>query len=196
MPLSMDWLGRKGFRKNILIRDGGHRIRKLSPVRRCAIDIRGGADRANKIDKSTLDAMNTVRARAYGVTKNQTDKYPAITETNQAKLRAILRTERRVEFAYELYYRNEDLIRWKYCEIVFNQYIYNMKWDVDEIDRDAWFWPAAPEINDVTGLPDISTIAHTLDAVGQCKWNNRQYLWPIPSTEVIINENMTQNPGY
>ncbi len=150
----------------------------------------------NKIDQSTLDAMNTVRARAYGVTKNQTDKYPAITETNQTKLRAILRTERRVEFAYELYYRNEDLIRWRYCEIVFNRSIYTMKWDVDEIDRDAWFWPSAPAIDDVTGLPDISTIAHKLDAVGQCKWNNRQYLWPIPSTEVIINENMTQNPGY
>ncbi|HHX69982.1 MAG TPA: RagB/SusD family nutrient uptake outer membrane protein, partial [Gallicola sp.] len=25
---------------------------------------------------------------------------------------------------------------------------------------------------------------------------SKHYLWPIPTTEIIINENMTQNPGY
>lgn len=150
----------------------------------------------NKIDQSTLDAMNMVRARAYGVTKDQTDKYPAITETDQSKLRLILRNERRVEFAFELYYRTEDLIRWRLCDIVFNDYIYNLPWDVEEIDRSIWFWPSAPNINDETGLPEISTIADKFAKVGKFTWNDRQYLWPIPSTEVLINENMTQNPGY
>ncbi|KAB4858271.1 RagB/SusD family nutrient uptake outer membrane protein, partial [Bacteroides thetaiotaomicron] len=27
-------------------------------------------------------------------------------------------------------------------------------------------------------------------------WNDRQYLWPIPTTELQINENLKQNPGY
>lgn len=44
----------------------------------------------NQIDQSVLDAMNTVRARAYGVDKSATDKYPAFTSTNQAKLRTQL----------------------------------------------------------------------------------------------------------
>jgi hypothetical protein len=27
-------------------------------------------------------------------------------------------------------------------------------------------------------------------------WNNRQYLWPIPTQEIQINKNMKQNEGY
>ncbi len=151
-----------------------------------------------KIDQSTLDAINTVRARAYHADKSQTNLYPAVTETNQAKLRVILRTERRVEFAFENYYRNEDLVRWKYCEIVFREHLYIFPWDVSRVDRSTWFWPFAPTINEETGLPDMSTIGATgkFDLVATFSWDNREYLWPIPSTEVKINPNMTQNPGY
>jgi hypothetical protein len=152
----------------------------------------------NKIDQSTLDAINMVRARAYGVTKGQTDQYPAVTETNQSKLRVILRNERRVEFALERSYRHEDLVRWKYCEIVFNQKHLIFPWDVSEIDRDAWWWPIAPNINDETGLPDFSNLEATgkFDVIATYKWNDKCYLYPIPSTEIIINSNMKQNPGY
>ena len=27
-------------------------------------------------------------------------------------------------------------------------------------------------------------------------FSERQYLWPIPAKELVINPNMTQNPGY
>ena len=152
----------------------------------------------NKIDQSTLDAINMVRARAYHADKSQTNLYPAVTEKNQAKLRVILRTERRVEFAFENYYRNEDLVRWKYCEIVFKEKLYILPWDVTQIDRSVWFWPFAPNINEATGLPDLSNLGATgkFDVVATFTWDNREYLWPIPSTEIVINPNMTQNPGY
>src|SRR5690606_9699261 len=39
-----------------------------------------------EIDQSVLDAMNEVRARAYGVDKSEVDAYPAITTTDQAEL--------------------------------------------------------------------------------------------------------------
>ena len=54
-----------------------------------------------QIDQSVLDAINQVRARAYGVDYTNTAAYPAVTTTDQQKLRTILRTERRVEFAKE-----------------------------------------------------------------------------------------------
>ena len=35
-----------------------------------------------------------------------------------------------------------------------------------------------------------------IQVLSQRKWVERQYLWPIPTSEIIINENMIQNPGY
>ncbi|WP_368340797.1 RagB/SusD family nutrient uptake outer membrane protein, partial [Parabacteroides goldsteinii] len=66
----------------------------------------------NQIDQSVLDAINRVRARAYGVDYTNISAYPAITTTSQQKLRTIIRNERRVEFAKEGL-RYMDLVRWK-----------------------------------------------------------------------------------
>ena len=54
-----------------------------------------------EIDQSVLDAINTVRARAYKTTKENTARYPAVTTTKQSELRLALRTERRMELAME-----------------------------------------------------------------------------------------------
>lgn len=155
----------------------------------------------NQIDQSVLDAMNQVRARAYGVDKAETTKYPAFTSTSQSELRIQLRTERRMEFAKENL-RYMDLIRWRYSEIVMKRKSYGMLYPTDKliseiVDKGEWFWPYAPDI-DENGLPNFSK----LEADGkilpltQRLWDDRQYLWPIPSTEVQINENMKQNTGY
>jgi len=69
----------------------------------------------NEIDQSVLDALNTVRARAYKCNITETGKYPTITETDQAKLRTIIRTERRMELAWENR-RFYDLVRWRVAE--------------------------------------------------------------------------------
>lgn len=45
----------------------------------------------NQIDQSVLDAINQVRARAYGVKLSDVSNYPAITTTNQKELRTVLR---------------------------------------------------------------------------------------------------------
>ena len=54
-----------------------------------------------QIDATVLNAINQVRARAYGVAVGQTTLYPAVTTTNAAELRKIVRRERRVEFVKE-----------------------------------------------------------------------------------------------
>lgn len=152
------------------------------------------------IDQSVLDAINQVRARAYGVAPDATDSYPAVTTTDQAKLRTILRTERRMEFPFENK-RFYDMLRWRLFNKVFNlknyglyqTKEYNMK---NFIDNGAWFWAITPDI-DENGCADFSALeAYGINPLSQRSWDDRQYLWPIPTTEITINENMEQNPGY
>lgn len=157
----------------------------------------------NEIDQSTHDAMNQVRARAYKCKYTETNKYPAITETDQGKLRSILRFERRMEFPNEglRYY---DLIRWRLCEKIFAEGkkgycmyrsasgLYN-----NVIKNGYWFWGECPEI-DEDGIADFSILAELQMCSSRCTYsfNSRQYLWPIPTKEIIINPNMKQNEGY
>lgn len=67
---------------------------------------------ANSIDQSVLDAINEVRSRAYGTTKEDVSHYPEVTTTNQSILRSEVRKERRVELAFEGL-RWFDIKRWK-----------------------------------------------------------------------------------
>lgn len=154
-----------------------------------------------QIDQSVLDAMNMVRARAYGVDKSAISQYPAFTSIVPTELKIQLRTERRMEFAKENM-RYMDLLRWKYAEIVMKRKGYIMLYPssklIDEItSKGQWFWSFSPDI-DENGLPDFSKLenAGKIQPLTQRLWLDRQYLWPIPTTEVQINKNMKQNPGY
>jgi hypothetical protein len=155
----------------------------------------------NQIDQSVLDAMNTVRARAYGVDKSATDKYPAFTSKDQSMLRYQLRVERRMEFAKENR-RFSDIMRWRLSEIVMNRKNYGMIYPAKDcltkiVNTGEWFWPFAPDI-DENGTPDFTRLeqAGKIQAFSQRQWDNRQYLWPIPTSEIQINTNMAQNEGY
>jgi len=155
----------------------------------------------NEIDQTTLDAMNKVRARAYGVSYTETSSYPKITTTIQSELRQILRIERRMEFAFEGT-RHTDIIRWRLAEKVLNIPNYGMI-DPPElrakiIEPGLWFFPEIPPI-DEDGVPDFTHMYNS----GYCKLmalryfdKTKHYLWPIPSKEILINENIKQNPGY
>lgn len=155
----------------------------------------------NEIDQSVRDAINRVRARAYKVAVTETTRYPAVTATTQSALRKILRNERRVELAWENR-RFDDIIRWRIAEKVLTKPIYGMLDPNDlktkVVDRGLWFFPSVTEIDD-EWLPDFGPM-HSTGLIKLMVARNfdktRQYLWPIPSKEVIINRNLTQNPGY
>jgi starch-binding outer membrane protein, SusD/RagB family len=155
----------------------------------------------DQIDQSVLDALNMVRARAYGVSLDQTDSYPAITTMNQEDLRKLVRIERRMEFAYEGL-RYMDLIRWRIAEKVLTRDIYGML-DPAElrekvVNPGLWFFPATPEI-DEDGNPDFSALyeAGFIKRLAVRNFDaSKQYLWPIPTSEILINDNLDQNPGY
>jgi hypothetical protein len=162
----------------------------------------------DQIDQSVLDAINTVRARAYGVGKDNTGAYPAVTITDQTQLRRIVRIERRMEFAWEGL-RYMDLVRWRLAEKALNTNIYGML-DVSKegdvaigplidnvVSQGLWFWAETPQI-DEDGIVDFSAMENAgyVKKLAERKWNNRQYLWPIPTKEILINSNLRQNDGY
>lgn len=155
----------------------------------------------DEIDQSVLDAINRVRARAYGVDYTNTGVYPAVTTTNQSELRKIIRMERRMELAFENR-RYMDIIRWRIAEQVLNTDIYGML-DVTPlrervIQPGLWFFPDVPNI-DENGIPDLSPMydAGLVRRLAQRRFDaTRQYLWPLPTSDIMINENLVQNPGY
>ena len=154
----------------------------------------------NQIDQSVLDAINQVRARAYGVAPGETSKYPAVTTTDQGQLRRIVRIERRMEFALEGI-RYMDIVRWRLAEKVLNLPIYGML-DPNELREKVvkpglWFFPRIPQI-DEDGVADFGPMyrAGLVKQIVERKFDaSRQYLWPIPTPEVLTS-GLTQNPNY
>lgn len=157
----------------------------------------------NEIDNSVLDAMNRVRARGYNVNSSEVDKYPAITSLDQTALRRTVRLERRVELANEGL-RYMDLIRWRLATKALNTKNYGILYPASElIDKVAskghWFWAYTPPI-DEDGIADFSQMenAGLISVLSQRVWDERQYLWPLPTAELEVSPNLItdNNPGY
>ncbi len=126
---------------------------------------------ANQIDQSVLDAINAVRARAYGVEVNETDSFPNIETTDQTELRKIVRRERRIELCLEGF-RIFDIRRWKIAEDVLN----------------GWALGHAEVEN---GVDNIKVEELTFDP-------DKNYLLPIPQGEIdlIGRDIFKQNPNW
>ena len=121
-------------------------------------------------DQSVLDAINDVRARAYGTVRTDTANYPAITTTDQSELREIIRRERRVELGMEHGdHRLNDIRRWNIAETVLNG---DLNGAIDDATGDYRF---------------IKRLS--FDA-------SKHYLWPIPQREIDLSDVLNQNPGY
>ncbi|HWV70943.1 MAG TPA: RagB/SusD family nutrient uptake outer membrane protein [Pseudosphingobacterium sp.] len=153
-----------------------------------------------ELDESVAEAINQVRARAYGVEAGNTQAYPAVRLETQEAMRKLVRTERRMEFALEGI-RYMDIIRWKLAEKVLNKVNYGML-DVDDLRAKVvkpglWFFPQVPVI-DEDGAADFSAMynAGLVKQIAVRKFDpSRQYLWPIPTNEVLTS-GLKQNPNY
>ncbi len=153
----------------------------------------------NEIDPSVLDAINQVRARAYKVDKASVN-YPKVITTTQTDLRKILRSERRMEFALEGR-RYMDIIRWKIADKVLNRPNFGLLDPADlvakVVNMGKWFLPSAPPI-DENGSPDFTEFYNQglIKQIAIRKFDaKKQYIWPIPSTEVLTS-GLKQNPNY
>lgn len=154
----------------------------------------------NKIDDSVVKAINEVRSRAYGVNYRQTDLYPTVQLTSQAEMRKTVRIERRMEFAMENQ-RLQDLMRWKLASKALNGYNYIMLEPHDllnnVVNKGLWFWAMTPQI-DEDGLADFSALFNAGYCTTGAKriFPDREYLWPIPTHDMELNPNLTNNEGY
>ncbi|MDL2291935.1 RagB/SusD family nutrient uptake outer membrane protein, partial [Bacteroides sp. OttesenSCG-928-F21] len=154
-----------------------------------------------EIDATVLACINDVRARAYSTTRTQTDTYPSITTTDATALRKVLRRERRVEFAWENL-RYYDLLRWRQFEKAFGHNMYGFTRTANRAKEffaaGKWFWPQTPTF-DEDGFPCFEDMVDGTYIVqhGERKFDERIYLWPLPSDDVLImNGKLVQNPGY
>jgi len=150
-------------------------------------------------DQSALNAINRVRARAYGVNVANVSSYPAITTTNQAELRTIIKRERKVELADEGF-RLFDIRRWRIAEKVMPVPLYgrilNTKTatKVPQIDADGFV-----SYKGVESQYDLNTDSRFLNAFRTFN-PARDYLCPIPQQEIDTYAGsgvvLQQNPGY
>ncbi|WP_294480638.1 RagB/SusD family nutrient uptake outer membrane protein [uncultured Bacteroides sp.] len=125
-----------------------------------------GPNDAADLGLTALDALNKVRDRA-GITTRYTT-------TSQAEMEKKIRNERRVELAFEDQHYF-DLRRWKVAEKDLNQPL--MGFRIERQDGGA-------------------ASAHEFVVDGQRKFNTKMYYSPIPYSEMQLNTNLVQNPGW
>jgi len=118
-------------------------------------------------------AINQVRARV---------SMPAVTETDQAGLRARVRNERRVELAFEGL-RWYDMKRWKIGGQVMNGAVYGVR-------------PGTVDMN--TGVVTWSSPNHITVGAERVFNENRDYYFPIPQEDIDADAALQghQNPNW
>jgi starch-binding outer membrane protein, SusD/RagB family len=142
----------------------------------------------NQIDADCLSAINAVRARPDV-------NMPAVTASSQAEMRKIVRYERKVELWNENL-RYQDLLRWKRAEVVLTRPIFGRP----VLGDPSGYKPVQfdeygdPVYDESTYVPHPSTDYRVLIRTNFNK--NRDYLWPIPETELSLNPGLGQNPGW
>lgn len=157
----------------------------------------------NEIDQSVLDAINDVRSRAYKTTRSNTSLYPAVTTTNQDELRFQLRSERRMEFAWENR-RWFDLMRWRLCDIAINRPVIDLPAKAQlqkNIKSGDYYFPsdALPVIEE-NGLVNLQPLVDSKAKFRKTMERKfdpaKGYLLPLPLSDVTLIPGMIQNPGY
>lgn len=126
---------------------------------------------SGQIDATVYSALNLIRNRAGMPNVDQT------VYNNQATLRTLVRRERRVELAMEglRYY---DIQRWQIGPQVMNGWTYGARMGT---------------VNPVTGE---YTITGDSLIVENRVFAPKNYLWPVPQSEIDLDKNLIQNPGF
>jgi len=143
----------------------------------------------NQIDGECLNAINLIRARGDV-------NMPAIPAgLSKAEMTKMVRYERKVELWNENL-RYQDLLRWKRAEVVLTRPIFGRPVLGDPSGyKPVQFDEYGDPVYDVaTYIPHPSTDYRVLILTNFNK--NRDYLWPIPETELSLNPGLNQNPGW
>jgi hypothetical protein len=126
----------------------------------------------NQIDNSVYDAIDKVRVRAGMPAVDQT-KY-----TTQTQMRELVRRERRVELAMEGL-RWYDIQRWKIGEEVMNGTVYGLR------------------LSNIDAAGNVTYTSTEHAKIEDRVFNGaKNYLWPVPQSQLDLGKKLVQNPGY
>ncbi len=126
----------------------------------------------NQIDNTVYDALDQVRLRA-GLPAVDQSKY-----STRTQMRELLRRERRVELAMEGL-RWYDIQRWKIGNEVMNGPVYGAR--ISQID-------ASGNVT-YTSTEHIKVEDRVFDP-------SKNYLWPVPQSQIDLGKSLKQNTGY
>ncbi len=121
----------------------------------------------SEVAPSTLTSGSLIVGETYTLTTHVAgDDFPGA-----ADMTNIIRRERRAELAMEGL-RTDDIRRWKTAETVLNGFAHGAKFGDAGVDNGY-----------------IRAQKRQFDPA-------KNYLWPIPASEIGLDPNLTQNPGY
>ena len=139
------------------------------------------------LDATAFDAVNQVRRRVGMPDLQNTDASKPTYCATQDDLRQRIRNEWRVEFALEGGKRQWDIRRWGIAMDVLNKPRYGLKYDLVE----------SPNALDGDGGKICILYQGSNQAVGaSTAYKEHNYVYPVPQSEIDLNPNLTQNPGY
>ena len=150
----------------------------------------------NEIDQSVYDAIDQVRGRVGmpGVLTADPSR-----QGNQAKMRQIVRRERKVEFADEgMHYF--DMRRWGIGDLENKYPSYGLPLPgvrYEGLDADDIPNFKTSEREDLNDIPNYEAYKEKLKVRDVNRyWDDKFNLWPIPQLERDRNPNLGQNDGY
>lgn len=187
--VSEDWFGDLEHEGNIVIMRYADVLLMLAEAK-CEL---------GELDDEAYDAINKVRARAYGVDYKQTGRYPAVVTKDYAEFRTAVRIERRMEFVWENH-RFFDLIRWRIAEKALNKPMVGL--DIEKLktaDASNWFFSSETvPVVDKDGVVDLKPYLgkNCLVQIAFGTFAPRQYLFPFPADEILSCPNIVQNEDY
>lgn len=135
---------------------------------------------AGQIDDSVYEAINQVRARV--------DMPPVGRSGSEQDLRRLVRHERRVELAMEGQ-RFFDIKRWEIAEEALSGPVVGRP-------QEGYRTMGIPTFSE-HGIPNYSAYLDEMRVIEERQFDpSRGYLWPIPQSEMDVNPQLQQNPGY
>lgn len=138
----------------------------------------------DQTDASCLAAINAVRLRP------SVNMPPIAADKTQEEMRTIIRRERKIELAMEGL-RLQDIRRWKIAEKVMPGPLYGRP------QKPYSYNNQGRPVIDNDGVIRYAGYSDKLSVVETRIFNaGRDYLWPIPQSEMDINKQLVQNPGY
>lgn len=141
--------------------------------------------------QESLDAVNRVRARVGMPALQKTDASLPTYVGSQDALRQRIRNEFRVEFCFEGDHRQWDARRWNIATDVLNAPRYSYKYKIIEDPANA-----LPGDNGQVCLLYVADGQQDQITNQVISYQPHNYVYPIPQSQIDLNPNLIQNPGY